>query len=656
MTDYAPPLPSPRTPRWHWVALLLILLVGSAIRLAFISHPPLWGDESLVYYRISGSYADLLQCLRDDGFVPLHYELAWALSQRFRPTPFMLRVVPALCGSFTIAAIYFLARELFDRRRALVAALLAATSAFGFFYSRDAKMYGELYLFSTLNLACLLWWLRTHRLTAWLGWIAAGCLAVGFHADGMIFPALSPLILLSSRKPKWRDGLWLGLGLVIIFLGPAGYYGDFNQWAQRIDRRGWNASGLQWVDWENNGRTGPTMVRSTLTSFFMGWTYPIPSVVAAVKPNILRCLQWAWIILLALLLLGVLPWPRQWRATTCQPTTRPFWRSLLWLGILIVPVGYIFYCHSMPDFAGPMGWLGWLGSWFPDVLTSFFSSQIVQTIALMLLAATITAAVAYRTQYPPAFRCLQVLLVIAAVVGLCELLFVILGPMATDALLDNRSWHSLWVPRYLGFLWPLLIVVAAALLMRLPSRELRTVAIVLFVGVNVVMIARRMFGDTEPPVNQMAADVVASQPAHSHVRAYISTRRGVPIPGGGDLNSNPGKYYLQILTWKQPMSPMRFQRSLYDYRLYQGYITQTIADEVNATPRLDDVITWESYAPGEIPNKDPLLPLLKGWKRISEKRYAVTSYWDWNPMSDYVRREYKRMQARNRRAHFSEAR
>ena len=49
------------------------------------------------------------------------------------------------------------------------------------FYSRDAKMYMDAWLFVTLNLACLLWWFRTGKSTAWLCWIACGAAACGLQ-------------------------------------------------------------------------------------------------------------------------------------------------------------------------------------------------------------------------------------------------------------------------------------------------------------------------------------------------------------------------------------------------------------------------------------------------------------------------------------------
>ena len=622
----------------HCIALACVIVAGAAIRFTLLRRPCLWGDEAFVYWRISGTFNELLDRLRDDGFTPLHYELAWALTRRLRPTPVVLRLVPTLCGSLTVPAVYFLARQLLDRRASLLATLLAATSAFGFFYSRDAKMYGELWLLCTLNLGCLLWWLRTGHSTAWLGWVAAGCLAAGFHADGMIFPALSPLLLLTSRRPRWSDALWLTLGLLLIALGPAGYYGTFNTWNQRVENYGWMTSGLNWIDAENEGRTGPAMVRSTLTSFFYGWTYPIPSLQPLVSHRAFLALSGTWFTLAITLLLAMLPWPARWRLRAADAPTQPPWRTMLWLGLLIVPAGYVFYCHSMPLFDGPIDWCNAAFDALPHGVQAVVLHRWGQLILGSLLVATIVAGITQRSTRAHAVRFVQIVIVAAVLIGVCEVLYVTLAPMALEADAADRSWHSLWVPRYLGFLWPLLTVGTAALLLRLPTRPVRVTAVSLLVLVNGLMIGRRVFADTEPPVDRMAADVFASQPQNASVRTYTNLGHGDVNPGGGDLMSNPGRYYLQLLGWKQPMSPNAFHLILYGYRLNAGYGNDRIVSDVLDTPRLDDVITWVSYE--DTPPAKLALP--SPWTCVSEKTYAVTAYWDWKPKMTYVRREYRR--------------
>ena len=163
-----------RVSRWHWLALGLIILLGGSLRFAYLTRPCLWGDEALTFGRVASGYQDLLDVLQRDGFVPLHYELYWLIGRFFVLTPWTMRLVPALAGTLMVPAMYFLARQMLTRQAALAAALLTACSAYMLAYSRDAKMYMDFWLFLTLHIASLLWWLRSGRRVAWLAWVAAG--------------------------------------------------------------------------------------------------------------------------------------------------------------------------------------------------------------------------------------------------------------------------------------------------------------------------------------------------------------------------------------------------------------------------------------------------------------------------------------------------
>src|SRR5271170_1278254 len=57
--------------------LLLLTILAAAVRFPHLERPPLLIDECFTFWRTCGSYSDLVGTLRDDGFVPLHYELLW---------------------------------------------------------------------------------------------------------------------------------------------------------------------------------------------------------------------------------------------------------------------------------------------------------------------------------------------------------------------------------------------------------------------------------------------------------------------------------------------------------------------------------------------------------------------------------------------------
>jgi predicted membrane-bound mannosyltransferase len=134
-------------------AVVALTLIGGVLRFINLDQPPLLWDEAATYTRVCGTYQQLIAVLRTDGFVPLHYELYWLMGRLATLTPFVMRLIPAICGTLMIPAIYLLARQVASRRVATVAAALTAFSAFLLVYSRDAKMYMELWLAATLFVA-----------------------------------------------------------------------------------------------------------------------------------------------------------------------------------------------------------------------------------------------------------------------------------------------------------------------------------------------------------------------------------------------------------------------------------------------------------------------------------------------------------------------
>ncbi len=229
-----------------WDLWLLLALTAFSAAFCFnrLSQPSMLIDECFTYWRTCGTLGDLLDTLRNDAFMPLHYELLNWIRQGFPLgfglrlvpggillTPTVMRFVPALSGTLMTPVMYFLARQLFNRRTAIIAATFITCSAYGLFFSRNAKMYAPAWMLETLSVACFLWWIRTWLRLAWLCWIAAGIAAAGFHAITLLLLPLAPLYFISmGRFRSWRIPLLLG-GMTLITVGP----GDLLRMLQPLD-------------------------------------------------------------------------------------------------------------------------------------------------------------------------------------------------------------------------------------------------------------------------------------------------------------------------------------------------------------------------------------------------------------------------------------
>lgn len=146
-----------------------------------------------------------------------------------------LRLTSAVLGTLTIPALYGLARTLFDRRTALIAALLLAVFPPHIHFSRLALNNVADPLVGTLALACIARGLRSgQRMDFALGGVCLGLTQYFYEGGRLIFPALVVLwlesgALLWRRRPGWQQA---GTALLAAVLAAAPVY--YVLWARGL--------------------------------------------------------------------------------------------------------------------------------------------------------------------------------------------------------------------------------------------------------------------------------------------------------------------------------------------------------------------------------------------------------------------------------------
>lgn len=578
-----------------WILLGLTIFSGE-ICFNRLSQPSMMIDECFTYWRICGSMDQLLDTLRNDAFMPLYYELMnWihlgfplGFGRRLVPggiflTPVAMRFVTALSMTLMTPAMYFLARQIFNRRTALIAAAFIACSAYGLFYAHYAKMYTPAWLMETLAMGCFAWWMRTWVRLAWLCWITASIAAAGFHAVTLLVLPLAPLYFISMGRFGGRRIAMLVGGLLIIAIAPGVYYGVYNRWTHNsgglvpgvvgepATYANWDASGLSWLEHIDNS-IDPSFAALNMYLSGFDWTrtddlaHPAEAVAKFSTAMVAM-----FMATYGLFILGMLPWPHLHRAARSDPSVQPWWRSLLWLSLwLVMPVYGFFYCRSVEDFSSPVVWLealfefarpAWwcvlagigvalLLGWQPRVakfvaapliLLSIFA--IVQTardelswmdtavtpvgfITLFALAPAVIFHYAGGTLKQRSIELLRLLAVVGVVLALCGVMFLVWTWLHDLSMRKNPElpWQPVWHDRYVAIVWPAVWLAAAALVARLPTRALRIGAVLMICSYNLANGLAREYGSTEVPFDRVVADIYKSQP-HSDTRTYFDMRR-----------------------------------------------------------------------------------------------------------------------------------
>jgi hypothetical protein len=196
--------------------------------------------------------------------------------------------------------------------------------------------------------------------------------------------------------------------------------------------------------------------------------------------------------------------------------------------------------------------------------------------------------------------------------------------------------------------------------MRLPGWPLRIVAAALLLGVNLANFAARVIYPTEAPLDQVAADVVASQPASESTRTFLGYAAATAAPLSGSILDVPGRYYLCQAAGLR-LRPGEFLEGNFDFRpdgflkasrlrIGIGTAPWVVRRELDASPQVRRVVLWEKFAnripPEERPGVHSDAALLEslgpGWRRSREDWHHVYVNVNWHWRYAYRRREYVR--------------
>ena len=139
------------------VFLLGILAFGLFLRFFMLSNQSLWFDEGVTLklsnnLNLFDNITHFLALTKGDRFQPLYYWLMPYWRFLFGDSEFALRSLSALLGSATVILLSLTALRLYGKTYALWVALIATFSAFGVFYSQDARPYALLIFIATLQL------------------------------------------------------------------------------------------------------------------------------------------------------------------------------------------------------------------------------------------------------------------------------------------------------------------------------------------------------------------------------------------------------------------------------------------------------------------------------------------------------------------------
>ena len=165
----------------HWLTLLLVFAGGTTARFLYLSGKPFWFDECFSVEVAQIDWRNFLHLLWwREANMSLYYVLL-RLWLHFGESPFFIRSLSVVISAAGLPAIYWAAKQLYDRRIALFATALLSFNAYSIRYAQEARSYALFALLATLSSGFLVAFLQRPTRRSSIAYVLISTLAVYAH-------------------------------------------------------------------------------------------------------------------------------------------------------------------------------------------------------------------------------------------------------------------------------------------------------------------------------------------------------------------------------------------------------------------------------------------------------------------------------------------
>lgn len=173
----------------EYLGLVCLILLAFGIRLYQLGRgASLTSDEVTTVTTSMHSVPEIWQIANKTPVQELWIRLG-ATGLGFGYTEFGVYFMSVVAGTLAVAAVYRLGKQLFARPAGLLGAFMLAFSAYHIYWSRSARYYALITLFSILAFFFLCQALQNNRFKAWAGYVVFRILALYTHTTVMLILA-----------------------------------------------------------------------------------------------------------------------------------------------------------------------------------------------------------------------------------------------------------------------------------------------------------------------------------------------------------------------------------------------------------------------------------------------------------------------------------
>jgi uncharacterized membrane protein len=200
-----------------WLLIIGLVLISAGIRFYKIAAKDVWLDEANTVRIAEEPVGPMIDRLKLDSSPPLYYLMLHCWMKLFGQSETAIRGLSALLGVLLVAAVFLVARRLFNPGTGLLAAAFTALSPIQVMYSQETRMYTLLPILSLLAFYFFLKFLEDPRPVVLALSVLFTFLSLFTHNFGFfLLPVQFFMLLISKSRP--RAFLKWFISLVIIFI------------------------------------------------------------------------------------------------------------------------------------------------------------------------------------------------------------------------------------------------------------------------------------------------------------------------------------------------------------------------------------------------------------------------------------------------------
>lgn len=205
-----------------------LFIVGILLRVYKLEYQSPWGDElfTMINSTTDKSLLEIFRILKNDVHPPLYYYIVYCFNFILGDTLFSARFVSVLFGLLGFIYLYFLGKELINKKVGIIAVSLLIVNYFHLYHSQEARMYSMLFFTTTISFYYLIKFIKTPSLKTAIFHSVFACLMIYTHFFALFTLFSQYLILLyfvikpfqCSQKKFFQYSLLSGIFTAVLYI------------------------------------------------------------------------------------------------------------------------------------------------------------------------------------------------------------------------------------------------------------------------------------------------------------------------------------------------------------------------------------------------------------------------------------------------------